>query len=519
MNLEMKRNAATILEYFQTLKEWNKTKFEIDRSSKEIQEDGEVKNLKDELSKIQQLILEKSNLLEPIHQHLNEINQSISNNEDEVNKLRVEATKLNNELSTLTQDINRLQSLQKTRSYTNSSTQSSTSITKKIQYFITIINHDITAVYLDLKKAIQTLNVLILFQYALGLLIALTLLITFLDATSFLFMFILTSYLTWRLFAVVIFYKSNKEKRISDQQTRIREESAISDLRDKRHKLESMICELTTRCRNHEANLNQAKIESDELINQLRSLNNELLDLDHSYNQQLIISQKITEKLVEQLYLNKIQRLSYLEALTQKWLKEDVKYLSERARKKLRLANPEFQNEFNALQADPISVWVGITERKAPNLIVQDELVEQLESKEVLELLNSEDLKSDKAYEGSRRRYRIYEVSIIFLCKEFLSYYTCYFNFVRRIPINEKYSECLYDSIIFTKLQETSYVNPNNDDSKKKSYSKILTISTNSGDNICLQISDDCIQGRISQIDTIANTIRYELRRRMNDSP
>ncbi len=517
MHLDIKHNPETILEYFQILKEWNKTKFEVDKFSEEVQENSEVKNSREELHRIQSLIFEKSSLSESIHEHLNKISQAISNNEDELYKSRSELTKLNNELSNLIENIKRLEGIQKARSYKDEFIPLST-LTKKIQYFIATINHDIRIICLDLQEALSTVNFLILFQYVLGILIASILLITFLDATSFIFMLILASYLTWRLLSVLNSYKSNREKQISDRQSRYREEIMISDCKEKRHELEAVINELTIKFRNHAAHLNQANIQRDELTSQVTLLHDELLDLDHSYNKQMIISQQVTEKIVEQIYLNKKQHLSYLEALTKKWLEEAIKDLSEKVKNKLRLVNPEFEADPNALKAAPIPVWVGVTERKEASLIIQDELVGQLESEEVADLFASEDLKSEKAYEENQRRYRIYEVSIIFLCKEFFSYYTCYFNFVRHIRVNEKYSECLYDSVAFTKLQETSYVNPNNDDSKKRSYSKSLTISTNSGKNIRFQIPSDCIKGKISQIDTIANTIRCELRRRMNEN-
>lgn len=36
-----------------------------------------------------------------------------------------------------------------------------------------------------------------------------------------------------------------------------------------------------------------------------------------------------------------------------------------------------------------------------------------------------------------KKRYGVYEFNVIFICANFLGYYKCYWNFIRRLPVDE----------------------------------------------------------------------------------
>jgi len=135
--------------------------------------------------------------------------------------------------------------------------------------------------------------------------------------------------------------------------------------------------------------------------------------------------------------------------------------------------------------------------------------------KEILQRY-ADDAKSEDDYDGKRRRYGLYEFTVFFLCSNFFNYYKCYYNFVRGKPIDEEYSEYLYDSIVFTKVQEKSSIMPGSNQVQVSS--QRLTISTNDGKIISLQINksrgDRKLSSKLEGIDSAATEIRYRLRQR-----
>ena len=183
-----------------------------------------------------------------------------------------------------------------------------------------------------------------------------------------------------------------------------------------------------------------------------------------------------------------------------------------------------------AIKIEPIRSLIGCTSRTLPNTLVNDKdrgedrphrLVNDKDEdedkdedsprrKEILKLY-ADDAKSEEDYRGKRRRYGLYEFTVFFLSSDFFSYYKCYYNFIQGKSIDEEYSEYLYDSIVFTKVQEKSSIG-------SQGSSQRLTISTNDGKTISLQINksrgDQKLSSKLKRIDEAATEIRLILRQR-----
>ena len=212
----------------------------------------------------------------------------------------------------------------------------------------------------------------------------------------------------------------------------------------------------------------------------------------------------------------------HLDQLTENWLEQEVEGQIDKAREKLHLIGLDRFGERGALIMDPIRSLIGCTSRTLPSELVnnkdadEDKDEDSPRRKEILQRYK-DDAKSEDDCSGKRRRYGLYEFTVFFLCSNFFNYYKCYYNFVQGKPVDEEYSEYLYDSIVFTKVQEKSSISiqgPN----KRQVSSQRLTISTNDGKIISLQINksrgDQKLSSQLRKIDEAATEIRLILRQR-----
>ena len=517
MNPEVNHSPEIILEYFKTLKEWHKDKFNLDTSSEVVQMNEDLVLLREDLNKIRLSIIDESDSIKSINNEIDDINQNIASTEKEISELRNRISTAQSEHLNIINKIKSIEALERPSNYVNESIPRSKSA-GKFRLILAIIRNDIEIIYLDFKKAASNFNVKILLQYLIGCSVGLILLINFsFPVVKIISLIPPALYVLWRTRSVF----SSKGQRFNSQgkQIRIYQDTNISNIRYEQQDLEMNIGKLQSQLNHHEDFVNQYRREQRNLLIKIDQTNRSILDLNNLIDQGVETYQKSAEIIVDQIRAKKMDRLSYLEVLFQKWLKEYIVDLTENARRKLGLVGIEV-NDPVALKATPITVWVGVTERTSPSLIVKDSLTEETASDEISELyIDLGEFESQAAYEGSKRKYGVYEFLVIFLCKDFLSYYKCYFNFIRRQTVNEEYREYLYKNIVFTKLQEKSSVNMKNYGDSKQVYSKSLTISTNDGKTLCFQIPKSRGGSNPLELDRAARTIRNLLRQcRQDDS-
>lgn len=232
------------------------------------------------------------------------------------------------------------------------------------------------------------------------------------------------------------------------------------------------------------------------------------------------------EKLESQDRERRLTRLLWLEEKTKLWLDEGIDNLTQKAMKKLKIFDMKHVGRTNALKDNPIRALVGVTTRTSPSKLVSD-LSEASQNssnapdkKEFTIKIDLEEFESEESFSGDSRRYGVYEVLMIFLCANFLTYYRCYYNFIRNKTVDEESCEYLYDSIVSTKIEEDSSVRLNDDDSKNV-YGKRLLIATQDGRNICFWIQRHRIERslslKLSDVDSAAISIRDMLRQRRVD--
>jgi hypothetical protein len=138
-------------------------------------------------------------------------------------------------------------------------------------------------------------------------------------------------------------------------------------------------------------------------------------------------------------------------------------------------------------------------------------------------LIGSQDYYVEKGLDGNTR-YSIHIFMVIFLCKNFLSYYKCHWNFIRGVATLVDTGEYLYDTIVSVNTQELSSANLGNEEGKKLILKKNLRISTADGKEIEfpaiseIRMSyESTSENEIPEVKDAAHIIRAILRERRID--
>jgi len=515
MNLDEQRSPEIILEYFELLK-WNKNGREVKISAETLDSDEQLRLIKQDLSRIQVLTIEKRSFISSDQKEIDRIKPVISSTEQSLLSLREKIISTRGE---------RLQYVERSPQFevfeqfkkSETSTISPLKLSEILHQFILGIREDLRAIYLDIKQAIASLDFLVLLQYFLAILIVIVVRFSFSYLIDIAFYILLSAYIIWKFVSALVRHKKAQKQRYENAEINRQHQARQQRLQ----KLESNLYELEQQYAKHEQYLNQQKLEEQRLNNQIRVAHSDLSNLEYRQDQQTENYQKANEEMIERELLLRLERLLRLEKLTQEWLEKDIEYLTEEAMGKLNLGDIK-SSEAGSLKATPMKVLIGVTERTSPSLLIEDGVEGSLKSNEVSALLiNSEEFKSEPTYSEKKRRYGVYEFLVIFLCPNFLSYYKCYFNFIRCKAVDDEYREYLYDSIVFTKVQEKSSVNMKNSNDQKQVYSKRLIISTSDGKTVCFRIDKSRVESNLSlnlsQIDYAATTIRKMLRQRRID--
>jgi Ca2+/Na+ antiporter len=237
------------------------------------------------------------------------------------------------------------------------------------------------------------------------------------------------------------------------------------------------------------------------------------------------------ETLENQINASKIYNIFDLEDKVKIWLEEDKKRLIKDGMKRLNIKdcdNNENEERYSEqLDTEPILSLIGINSNESSEsyILISDRELEKVKSKNQKLLIDEKDFYEEKGIDG-RYRYGVYECFVIFLCETFLSYYRCYWNFVKGASVDEETCEYLYYSIVSVKTQERSSLRLKNPDEKRK-YADLLSLTTMDGKIVYFKMSDDRKQKisankrrsetYVSEINQAAERIRYWLRQRRVD--
>ena len=234
-----------------------------------------------------------------------------------------------------------------------------------------------------------------------------------------------------------------------------------------------------------------------------------------------------------------LQRLVTLEKDVEIWLKNDISLITKKAMRSLNIEHENEEetniNQLNVLNRDPFSIVIGISKKekniindirkrkinnknRSESLIIESDSDRNLESLERTDLsIDDNDFYLEEKRSSSKDIFGVYEVVIIFLCSNFLTYYKCYFNFIQNKKIDEENCEYLYDSIVSVKVQDKS----RSGDNSKDTYRKRLLITTSDGKIVCFRFPRSRVErdlsDKLSGIDDAAKAIREMLRQRRID--
>ena len=520
MKFDDKRSPERILRYFELL-EWKKNECR-GKTREEVRERfrQELQPIEEELYIVEHLITEKSRFLLSDQGEIDQVRSDISYSEESIISVKKDIVSARNKIAehrrSLSEETRSISS--KTSKYSNELTLDLTGILA--QSFLGI-REDIRALFLDIWQAIITPKISALAQYFSSLLIVIIFSSQFeYHSNAILSLVLIALYAGFKFFSIL--RRNNRNQQFISE----KRENFQKEVYRQNQILESHINELEKRNEVRERHLAHQRIQEKELDDRIQATDNNVISLKKRQERLVELQQNKSSEIKNHESL--LEELVHLDRLTAHWLEQAIKELIDKAKSNLRLIGIEsdYFDESGSLKIEPIQSLIGCTSRTSPNLLVnnkdededvnEDEDKDSSRRKEILKRY-ANDAKSEADYSGKRRRYGLYELTTFFLCANFFTYYKCYYNFVLDKHIDEEYSEYLFDSIVFTKVQEKSSI------SKKVPYqkqvsSKRLTVSTNDGKVISLHISkfrgDKDLSSRFEEIDNAATEIRLRLRQR-----
>lgn len=232
-------------------------------------------------------------------------------------------------------------------------------------------------------------------------------------------------------------------------------------------------------------------------------------------------TQNEIDSLDEQMRNASIYDISDLERQIDKFLEQDKLHLIQLGKEKLKIEE-ELEDK------EPILSFIGINCREVSDshILITDREIAKVKNRYRDLLIDDNDFYEEKGLDG-KYRYGIYECFVIYLCETSLSYYKCYWNFVRGASVDEETCEYLFYSIVSVKTQERSSLNLE-DPNEKRKYRDLLSLTTMDGKIVYFKMSDDKKQkinsnrlnnksNYVSDINQAAERIRFWLRQRRVD--
>lgn len=521
-----KRSPEIIREYFELLR-WKKNGCVIALAPEYVEADEVLISIKESLALNEESIILAKNSILSTEQSRVSIRESIFPLEEEIFSVEQSILSLRRE-RLLTREST--QAFEEEVFTNRESFESSTVSQLPIQ---TIWQQLIIEIYLDLKKIFSNTIQCLVEQPILAILIsfsAFVLALFFNLKLPFVFNSI--------LIILLIIYIIQKLNYIHERHNRIwqkhyadveveRQERLRQELEARRQaeqqEFEASLEALEARQQELRVRQQELGILQQEIEARLQAEQQELIELEQLHQQNLDEYQQRLDELKFQEQRIKELKLLELEEKVQEWLGKDIERLTHKAMKKLKILPPTDTGELNALQNESICVLIGVTERikTFESVIVESDNYLNLEANENSEIyIDAKDFESEPSYDGKSRRYGVYGFVVIFLCANFLTFYKCYFNFIRGKTVDEETCEYFYDSIVSVKVQEKSSVRGKNENQKTVNRKRLI-ITAKDGKTLCFQVARNRIERthslRLSQIDEAAIAIRDMLRQRRVD--
>lgn len=191
------------------------------------------------------------------------------------------------------------------------------------------------------------------------------------------------------------------------------------------------------------------------------------------------------------------------------WLAHDVRELIKDGKEELRLVDSdEGEDSNNIIDGKPIILFSGVRKELSDS--------EFLDWMSFIEKVGSEDYFCEKGVDKTDK-YSIYNLLVIFPCKNFIAYYKCLFNFIRGASLDDETCEYLYDSIIAVKTQEVSLSNISKNISKMINF-ELIKIATADGKEILFPVTDDARlvkEAEPKTYDSIARNTAHNIRQQI----
>jgi hypothetical protein len=227
----------------------------------------------------------------------------------------------------------------------------------------------------------------------------------------------------------------------------------------------------------HKDNLTESQRSCQQQIDQLQRQHEEkMAEIKLFYESQKYLLRSLEERVKEWLEEDKekcvVGGLNHLQIKGVWWGVNDSNYKVE-------------------LDGYPIVSFIGIgSDEVDKSLIIKGNRdLDEVANKNQGLYIDIGDFYKVKGFDG-KLRYGVYEFVVIFLSDNFISYYKCYYDFVKGNGVDIETCEYLYDSIVSVKTQEKSSLRLKNPEERRK-YRDLLSVTTMDGKILYFELQED----------------------------
>lgn len=552
---DLERSPETIHSYFDLLK-WYRNGYAVELSPELIETSELLGPINRELlsnrelaSSVKESIVSNWNSIKLIRNSLSSVNQRIVLFDRDVEAVKRDIESIRQEIESLRQKIEsirrKIESVRDAWSSNRVSLHSLIIPQLSLQELCTklfrAIVQDLKSIILVLVQCLKRQPIITLSVGTILVVLGLLFGMIFTNLSNLIIILLIFAYLIKKIKSIYHEHeKIEKQKLVNIEKLNLQNkeidlQSSQQELEVERQELEARQQELETERREFESYQQELEADKQELESRQQELEarieaseQELTELERIYEQKLETRQNQFDKLKDHERELKEASLQNLEEKVKRWLDQDKIYLLERASEILLIQIGRESGELNTIQtSQPIKRLFGVSPwnvERIQNRVETDRdnnLLSQSKDFQGL-LINKRDFITGYGLDR-KRRYGVYEFTAIFLCANFLAYYKCYWNFIRRLTVDEEICEILYDSIVSVKVKERSSANLK-DPKTKRTYKEFLSITTMDGKIFSFRIDEDRKERietegslRQSQIEEAGRIIRDILRQRRID--
>ena len=517
MSVEFYRSSEQIREYFNLLgKREDANEEEI--LTQTVENSDELNLIKEEQSLNEKQILSERELIISEQGKFDSIKKSIYSLERQILSTNIEINEIDRDIHSVKSKISSIEeslSSNKKHYFFVDKPQSQLSLNELVKKLILEINLDIKNIRFYILDCLHK-NTLIILIIGSEIIILGIILGIYFPIVSNLTLFILLIYYTAQKISYIA-REHQKESYIEICNLEIdKYQERISNLKLKRGKLEF---------KKQGDQEDKDKFESDEtkIKSNIRKAKDKITELEGKREQIVEKYQSKFDELKNSIRKSKENEFQKLEEKVKEWLEQDRVDLINRAKHVLNIQIGLEDRQRSTIQTKkPIYRFFGINNEKVGNRkgIIETDRDSSLYQDNLDLLIDEEDFREGKKLDH-RYIYGVYEFICIFLCADFLAYYKCYWNFIRRSSVEEEICEILYDSIVSVKVKERSSTNQK-DPKLKRIYKEFLSVTTMDGKVFSFRIDQDRKErneGGLSesQVEEAGRTLRDILRQRRID--